>query len=135
MNTENYMKLGARWGIKKKKPTQENSFHLTRSLREPGRPCTKSLEVSESRMERVNREQTVSAVFICTVKGVSRYECVYYCPSNQEFAGIKQSSCQQQKMQYKTPQESNSPRPECITHGYKYHIITGCLSTILLSLN
>ena len=26
---------------------------LTRSLREPGGPCTKSLEVSESRMERV----------------------------------------------------------------------------------
>ena len=28
---------------------------LTRSLREPGGPCTKSMEVSESRMERVNR--------------------------------------------------------------------------------
>ena len=29
-------------------------FHLlTRSLREPGGPCTKSMEVSESRMERV----------------------------------------------------------------------------------
>ena len=27
---------------------------LTRSLREPGGPCTKSMEVSESRMERVN---------------------------------------------------------------------------------
>ena len=26
---------------------------LTRSLREPGGPCTKSMEVSESRMERV----------------------------------------------------------------------------------
>ena len=29
------------------------SFHLTCSLREPGGPCTKSMEVSESRMERV----------------------------------------------------------------------------------
>ena len=27
---------------------------LTRSLWEPGGPCTKSMEVSESRMERVN---------------------------------------------------------------------------------
>ena len=27
---------------------------LTRSLRAPGGPCTKSMEVSESRMERVN---------------------------------------------------------------------------------
>ena len=27
---------------------------LTRSLREPGGPCTKSMDVSESRMERVN---------------------------------------------------------------------------------
>ena len=27
---------------------------LTRSLREPGGPCTKFMEVSESRMERVN---------------------------------------------------------------------------------
>ena len=27
---------------------------LTRSLREPGGPCTKSMEVSESHMERVN---------------------------------------------------------------------------------
>ena len=27
---------------------------LTRSLREPGGPCTKSMEVSESCMERVN---------------------------------------------------------------------------------
>ena len=27
---------------------------LTHSLREPGGPCTKSMEVSESRMERVN---------------------------------------------------------------------------------
>ena len=31
-----------------------NLFILTRSLREPGGPCTKSMEVSESRMERVN---------------------------------------------------------------------------------
>ena len=28
---------------------------LTRSLREPAGPCTKSMEVSESRMERVKR--------------------------------------------------------------------------------
>ena len=28
---------------------------LTRSLWEPGGPCTKSMEVSESRMERINR--------------------------------------------------------------------------------
>ena len=27
---------------------------LTHSLREPGGPCAKSMEVSESRMERVN---------------------------------------------------------------------------------
>ena len=32
---------------------RENAF-LTRSLREPGGPCTKPMEVSESRMERVN---------------------------------------------------------------------------------
>ena len=31
-----------------------NSAFLTRSLREPGGPCTKSMEVSEFRMERVN---------------------------------------------------------------------------------
>ena len=31
-----------------------NVFKLTRSLREPGGPCTKSMEVSKSRMERVN---------------------------------------------------------------------------------
>ena len=30
-------------------------FVLTRSLREPGGPCTKSMEVSESRMERVKK--------------------------------------------------------------------------------
>ena len=30
------------------------SHSLTRSLREPGVPCAKSMEVSESRMERVN---------------------------------------------------------------------------------
>ena len=29
-------------------------MYLTRSLREPEGPCTKSMEVSESRMERVN---------------------------------------------------------------------------------
>ena len=28
-----------------------HNFNLTRSLREPGEPCTKSMEVSESRME------------------------------------------------------------------------------------
>ena len=32
------------------------SYFLTRSLRESGRPCTKSMEDSESRMERVNRK-------------------------------------------------------------------------------
>ena len=31
---------------------------LTRSLREPAGHCTKSMEVSESRMERVKRELT-----------------------------------------------------------------------------
>ena len=31
---------------------------LTRSLRELGGPCTKSMEVSESRMERVKRQST-----------------------------------------------------------------------------
>ena len=41
---------------------------LTRSLREPGGPCTKSMEVSESRMERVNKK-TVSRRFkgICKI--------------------------------------------------------------------
>ena len=29
---------------------------LTRSQREPGGPCTKSMEVSESRMERVKKK-------------------------------------------------------------------------------
>ena len=29
-------------------------YHFNRSLREPAGPCTKSMEVSESRMERVN---------------------------------------------------------------------------------
>ena len=33
---------------------QQNRSLLTRSLREPGGPCTKSMEVSESRMKRVN---------------------------------------------------------------------------------
>ena len=33
---------------------QKYGMFLTRSLREPGGPCTKSMEVSESRMERVN---------------------------------------------------------------------------------
>ena len=32
---------------------------LTRSLREPSGPCTKSMEVSESRMERVKKEKFV----------------------------------------------------------------------------
>ena len=32
---------------------QEEFYTLTRSLREPAGPCTKSMEVSESRMERV----------------------------------------------------------------------------------
>ena len=30
-------------------------LNLTRSLREPGGPCTKSMGASESRMERVNK--------------------------------------------------------------------------------
>ena len=34
-------------------PTRFCNGLLTRSLREPGEPCTKSMEVSESRMERV----------------------------------------------------------------------------------
>ena len=37
---------------------------LTRSLREPGGPCTKSMEVSESRMERVKVKQTSLVEFI-----------------------------------------------------------------------
>ena len=32
---------------------------LTRSLREPGGPCTKSMEVPESRMERVKYRQNI----------------------------------------------------------------------------
>ena len=41
---------------------------LTRSLREPGEPCTKSMEVSESRMERVNyKSQGFSLVVTCCV--------------------------------------------------------------------
>ena len=32
---------------------------LTRSLREPGGPCTKSMEVSEYRIERVKKQPTV----------------------------------------------------------------------------
>ena len=31
----------------------KTNLNLTRSLREPGGPCTKSMEVPESRMERV----------------------------------------------------------------------------------
>ena len=35
--------------------SEQGCIHwLTRSLRAPGGPCTKSMEVSESRMERVN---------------------------------------------------------------------------------
>ena len=33
---------------------------LTRSLREPGGPCTKSMEVEESRIERVKRSDTLA---------------------------------------------------------------------------
>ena len=40
------------WGVNRK--VYNACFHLTRSLREPGGPCTMSMEVSESRMERVN---------------------------------------------------------------------------------
>ena len=45
---------------------------LTRSLRKPGGPCTKSMEVSESRMERVKKKlsfisKRYRSVF-CTVK-------------------------------------------------------------------
>ena len=35
-------------------PNWSSEFDLTRSLREPGGPCTKSMEVSESCMQRVN---------------------------------------------------------------------------------
>ena len=40
-------------------------IHLTRSLREPGGPCTKSMVVSESRMERVKYILT----FVLTLDG------------------------------------------------------------------
>ena len=37
--------------------------HLTRSLREPGGPCTKSMKVSESRMEWVNHTPSTGVGF------------------------------------------------------------------------
>ena len=40
-------------------------FFLTRSLREPGGPCTKSMEVSKSRMERVKCTCTQKIFLIC----------------------------------------------------------------------
>ena len=39
--------------MKKLKQMQGNHYSLTLSLREPDAPCTKSMEVSQSRMERV----------------------------------------------------------------------------------
>ena len=41
------------------------TFELTRSLREPGGPCTKSMEVSESRIERVKAwHKTFSVIML-----------------------------------------------------------------------
>ena len=46
-------------GLKKK--CQLRNIHLlTPSLREPGGPCTKSMEVSESRMERVKESDVLN---------------------------------------------------------------------------
>ena len=42
------------------KERYDDHLLLTRSLREPGGPCTKSMDVSESRMERVNAVVTPS---------------------------------------------------------------------------
>ena len=42
-----------------------SGVYLTRSLREPGGPCTKSMEVSECRMERVNLVILQLAQWIC----------------------------------------------------------------------
>ena len=45
-------------GVKRKENL--SLFHLlTRSLREPGGPCTNSMEVSESRMKRVKGYQSI----------------------------------------------------------------------------
>ena len=43
---------------------------LTRSLREPGGPCTKSMEVSESRMERLEGlgGWMLSGILCCSVQ-------------------------------------------------------------------
>ena len=40
--------------VQPRRQSLDNTLLLTRSLREPGEPCTKSMEVWESRMERVN---------------------------------------------------------------------------------
>ena len=72
-------------------PTKNHTsliFMLTRSLREPGGPCTKSMEVSESRMERVNigmakmwHNQVISVVLVnsCDTLYSWKLECSWYC--------------------------------------------------------
>ena len=40
---------------------------LTRSLREPGGPCTKSMEVPESRMERVKIVSVIKSQMVTSV--------------------------------------------------------------------
>ena len=57
---------------------QSDHLLLTRSLREPGGPCTKSMEVSESCMERVNTKQYLfSKIWICLILMVSIHSSIY----------------------------------------------------------
>ena len=47
---------------------------LTRSLRDPGGPCTKSMEVSESRMERVNNVLTLKNMSCMSLHVISVFD-------------------------------------------------------------
>ena len=51
-------------------------YELTRSLRETGGPCTKAMEVSESRMERVKKVCFQQGLKLVKGVGVMKYALV-----------------------------------------------------------
>ena len=51
-------------------PCKSDEWDLTHSLLEPGGPCTKSMEVSESCMERVNRWEHSEEGFSTIIRSV-----------------------------------------------------------------